>query len=239
MKIVISQPMYFPWVGMFEQIALADAYVHYSDVQFSKGSFSNRVQIKTVTGSKWLTIPLGEFKLGQLINQVLINNQSDWREQHRRLLTENYHQSPYFNDMMNIVNTVLSNDSKTISEISEASIASVCDYYRLNLQCKFLHSSKFDKTSSGSQRVLDIVREIGGTEYITGHGAKNYLDHKSFEQEGIRISYINYLKKPYKQLHGTFTPFVTILDLIANLGPEGRSFICSGTVSWKDFLANE
>ncbi len=26
--------------------------------------------------------------------------------------------------------------------------------------------------------------------------------------------------------------------LLPNLGPEGRSYICSGTVSWKEFLTN-
>ena len=36
MNVVISQPMLFPWVGMLEQVRLADSYVHYSDVQFSK-----------------------------------------------------------------------------------------------------------------------------------------------------------------------------------------------------------
>ena len=50
MKVVISQPMLFPWVGMLEQIMLADVFVHYADVQFSKGSFTNRVQIKDSTG---------------------------------------------------------------------------------------------------------------------------------------------------------------------------------------------
>jgi hypothetical protein len=39
--VVISQPMFFPWVGMLEQLKLADTYVHYDDVQFEKGSFSN------------------------------------------------------------------------------------------------------------------------------------------------------------------------------------------------------
>ncbi|MBC8123824.1 MAG: WbqC family protein, partial [Gemmatimonadaceae bacterium] len=56
--VVISQPMLFPWIGMFEQICLADVYVHYDDVQFSKGSFSNRVQVKSASGSKWITVPL-------------------------------------------------------------------------------------------------------------------------------------------------------------------------------------
>ena len=43
MKVVITQPMLFPWVGLLEQIMLADVLVNYADVQFSKGSFTNRV----------------------------------------------------------------------------------------------------------------------------------------------------------------------------------------------------
>ena len=47
-KIVISQPMLFPWIGIFEQIKLSDVYVHYDDAQLPQGrSFINRVQIKT------------------------------------------------------------------------------------------------------------------------------------------------------------------------------------------------
>ena len=57
--VVISQPMFFPWVGIFEQIRLADIFVHFDDVQLPWGSsFINRVQIKTKDGIKWLTIPI-------------------------------------------------------------------------------------------------------------------------------------------------------------------------------------
>ena len=75
MKAVISQPMYFPWVGMFEQVRLCDIFVYYNDVQFSKGSFTNRVQIKAPNneGFKWLTVPLKDLKLGSLINKTYIN----------------------------------------------------------------------------------------------------------------------------------------------------------------------
>src|SRR5580698_9395062 len=50
--------MYFPWPGFFELIACADTYVHLDDAQFSKGSFTNRIQLKTAGGSAWMTIPL-------------------------------------------------------------------------------------------------------------------------------------------------------------------------------------
>lgn len=46
MKVVISQSMFFPGWVLLEQLKLADLYVFYDDVQFSKGSFTNRVQVK-------------------------------------------------------------------------------------------------------------------------------------------------------------------------------------------------
>ena len=63
MKVVITQPMFFPWAGLLEQLRMADIIVYYDDVQFSKGSFTNRVQIKTPFGKKWLTVPLKNFSL--------------------------------------------------------------------------------------------------------------------------------------------------------------------------------
>lgn len=95
MQVVISQSMYFPWVGFLEQLRLADVFVVYDDVQFSKGSFTNRVQIKTSTGSRWMTVPLQNFHLGQQIDQVRLDDRRDWRGQHRDMLRKAYHQAPF------------------------------------------------------------------------------------------------------------------------------------------------
>src|SRR5882672_1775792 len=91
--VVISQPMFFPWVGMLEQLQAADVYVHYDDVQFSKGSFTNRVQVKTATGVKWLTVPLEDVHLGQLIKDVRVDSRRDWRKSHLSLLDQAYPQA--------------------------------------------------------------------------------------------------------------------------------------------------
>ncbi|MFT7595258.1 MAG: hypothetical protein ACI8R4_002586 [Paracoccaceae bacterium] len=45
-RVVISQPMYFPWAGFLAQLALADVRIWLDDAQFSNGSFTNRVQVK-------------------------------------------------------------------------------------------------------------------------------------------------------------------------------------------------
>ena len=239
MKVVISQPMFFPWVGMFEQIALADVYVHYSDVQFSKGSFTNRVQIKTEKGSHWLTVPLGKVSLGQRINEVRIDDTRAWRADHIRMLLASYGEAPCVDEMMSLVRGVYTRNYETIAELSEASLSAVCDYFDLLRGRRFVHIDALSIPGASSRRVLDVVHAVGGTEYITGHGARNYLDHALFARERVSVSYMDYRKVPYEQLHGAFTPFVSILDLIANKGKAGRSLICSGTRDWKEFVEHE
>jgi hypothetical protein len=91
--------------------------------------------------------------------------------------------------------------------------------------------------SSSSARVLETVQRCNGDVYITGHGAKDYLDHELFERNSIRVEYMDYQRTPYPQLHGEFDPHVTILDLIANLGRAGRDYIHSPTKYWKEFVS--
>ena len=74
--------MFFAWVGMLEQIKLCDEYVFYNDVQFSKGSFVNRVQLKLPEGSRWMTVPIQKFSLGQRIIELQPHNGIEWQSQH-------------------------------------------------------------------------------------------------------------------------------------------------------------
>jgi hypothetical protein len=238
MKIVISQPMYFPWVGMFEQIRLCDIYVHYDDVQFSKGSFTNRVQIKTNSpqGFNWLTVPLKNLKLGATINEIEIDYRRNWQHQHIELLKQAYRNAPYQEDMLALVSHLFELQITTICELSKSSIELITDYFDLTKNKSFYVSSKLDISGSSSDRVYQIVKYFNGTRYITGHGARNYLDHSLFERNGIKVEYMDYLRLPYAQQHGDFNPHVSILDLIANVGKQGKEYMQSSTKYWKEFL---
>lgn len=236
MKVAISQPMFFPWVGMFEQIRLADTYVHYGDVQFSKGSFTNRVQIKTAQGIKWLTVPLQDVSLGQSIDDVRINARIDWRVRHMDMLKQAYAEAPYRKDMLALVESVYQYQGDSIGMLSRLSMEACCNYFGLDAGRRYIDVRQLGIGGSSSQRVFDIVMALGGSNYITGLGARNYLDHQLFEDAGIAVEYMDYQKSPYPQLHGEFTPYVSILDLIANVGKDGVNWIHSGTINWQDFV---
>jgi hypothetical protein len=236
-RVVISQPMFFPWIGLFEQVRLADVYVHYDDVQFSKGHFVNRVQVKTARGSRWLTVPLKQLHLGQRINEVCLDEAQRWRPRHLELLSRAYSAAPFVDAMLDLVREVYERRADNLADLAIASMEAVCRFLGLADQTEVLRSSALRVPGASTRRILDIVQHVGGDFYITGHGARNYLDHDLFEANGIRVEYIDYQKHPYPQLHGEFTPFVSILDLIANIGTAGRDVLVSPTVYWRDFLA--
>lgn len=236
--IVVSQPMYFPWVGMLEQIQLCDTYVYYDDVQFTRGFF-NRVQIKTSHGIRWLTVPLQKWKRGQLINEVRIDNSDDWKTHHRQQLQQAYASAPFRQDMLALVDDVFARDYEWIGELAQASTDALVRYFpAIGLDKPFLVSSKLDVDGSSSERLINICAALHGKTYLTGHGAKNYLAHESFEQHGIDVAYIDYELDAYPQAHGDFTPYVSALDLIAHLGQAGVAHIRGKASPWRDFLAH-
>lgn len=236
--IVISQPMYFPWPGMLEQIQLCDVFVDYNDAQFSKGSFSNRVQIKTEHGIRWLTVPLKNVRLGQLICDTEIDQAKNWQRAHLDQLKNAYRKAPFKRDVLDLVTQVFDQSHHYLGELSSASMNALLDYLpSIKTNTGFVDSSSLNVDGVSTERVINICAALEGCSYLTGHGARHYLNHEAFERQGMGVGYIEYGLQPYPQLHGAFTPYVSTLDLIANCGVEGNNFIGGAAIPWREFLS--
>ncbi|WP_082819152.1 WbqC family protein [Cupriavidus nantongensis] len=234
--VVISQPMYFPWVGMLEQIRLCDTYVFYDDVQFARG-FLNRVQVKTRDGVRWLTVPLRNRRRGSLICELELDDSENWRARHRDILRQAYAGTPFLQDMLDLVDDVFGAPTPTLASLGKRSTLALARYFGLDAQTTFLDASALGVPGHSSARLLALCRQQGAARYVTGHGARRYLDHGIFDAAGIAVEYMRYQLDPYPQCHGPFTPYVSALDLVANCGPGGRARICSGTEAWRTACA--
>lgn len=231
--VVISQPMLFPWPGFFEQFALADSYIHLDDAQFSKGSFTNRIQVKLADGRRWMTIPLsGKGSFQRIADLSAID--AAWKQAHRDLLRQSLRGAPFLADALSIMDEAYGNQQ--VCDILKASIELPAAYMGLGSTLKICDSSSLGVEGQSSQRVLNLVKAVGGTRYVTGHGAANYLDHEAFETVGIGVDYMDYSLTSWPQGTGSFTPYVTILDLIAHTGAQARTYLRPGTISWQSFL---
>lgn len=234
--VVITQPMLFPWPGFFEQLMLADSYIYLDDAQFSKGSFTNRIQLLHGNDRIWMTIPLAGKGSFQTISDLTAAG-DDWKSSHRAMLRQSLRGTPHLNDALSILDAVYVHTS--LLDLLIASIEEPARYMGIGQDRMIARASTLGVGGISWQRVLDLVLVAGGDRYLTGHGAANYLDHAAFEKAGVRVAYMDYSLTRWPQPGNSFTPYVSILDLIARTGADARKHLRPATTSWQDFLNPE
>ena len=231
--VVVLQPQFFPWRGVFEQVRLADEFVHFDDVQLPQGrSFTNRVQLKTPSGPQWMTVPLSRAASRAPIADVEIDYSTDWRAKHARMLQMNYARAPFARTAAAILEDVYAERPRTIADLDIAAVERCAR--ELGLRASFSRASSTPVEGVKSERLVALMRPRNATTYVTGRGALDYLDEAAFASAGIEVRVMEYRRTPYPQLHGDFDPHVSILDTIANLGPDAAAALDSPAIPWED-----
>ena len=223
-KVAILQSNYIPWKGYFDMIAAVDEIILYDDMQYTKRDWRNRNQIKTPQGVQWLTVPVKtKGKFDQLIRETEIDG-DDWREQHWKSLSANYRKAPHFAEVAKVIEPLYQTTFRTISELNRAFIEAICGY--LGITTKISNSWDYQLIEGKTERLVDLCRQAGATEYISGPSAMGYIQPQFFEEAGIKLSWFDYQGYPeYPQLWGEFTHNVSILDLIFNCGKDAPNFM--------------
>ena len=234
---VISQSMYFPWIGLFDQIRLADAFIFYDDVQLTRG-FYNRVQVVQANGTNFITVPLAKKKQKQLIQDTEISQNECWHASHKSKLEESFSAAPYNEEALKIFEKVINKNDKGLADLNKNSIMEVTKYLSLENSTSFKSSSEMFAVGTSSERLLDLCKKSECDIYLTGHGALNYLDHNLFERNSIEVFYIKYEFTPYETSLRDYTPYVTCLDAIAHLGAKTVKSMKSTMVHWSDAIIN-
>lgn len=239
MIVAINQPCYLPWRGFFALMKTADVFVFYDDVQFTSNtsrSFAARVQLKTAGGRRWLTVPVrksGHF--GQHINEVRIAEDGRWRARHCDSVRQALGGAPFAAAVEPVLATITDEGRQRLCALTVDTTRQLARM--LGIERRTLLSSEMNIGGAGSARVLAVCRALGATRYVTGRGALDYLEHEAFEAAGIVVEYMDYDLTRYPQLHGEFEPYVTVLDVLANTGPEAASLVGGVTVPWREMVA--
>lgn len=224
-SIVILQSNYIPWRGYFDLLNYADEFVIYDEVQYTKNDWRNRNRVISPNGAVWLTIPV-KYKFGQRINETVVAD-PNWGRKHWEVLHQYYKKAPFFMLYKNIFEEIyLGFDGESISEINLIFIRAICRI--LGINTRISSSIEYSSVQGKTARLVDICRQLGGSEYITGPAAKNYLDESLFVDRGINVKYMNYSGYPeYSQCASTFDGAVSILDLVFNVGDQATNFMKS------------
>ena len=229
--VAMVQSSYIPWKGYFDMIRMADLFVFYDDVQFTKEDWRNRNRIKTKDGLKWLTVPCGAPR-GQRICDVELTS-SYWQRKHWEMIRHNYASAPCFEQWREFFEErYLRRTWRTLSEMNQTLIRDIASDV-LGANTDFADSRDYvaPLDRQREERWIPILGQIGAERFIVGPSARNYLGAEGqarVRDAGIELVWMDYSDYPeYEQLHPPFEHRVSIVDLVLTHGTGATRYMKS------------
>ena len=195
---------FFPPIEFFHIAIKSDLLLIEATENYQKQSYRNRCNILTANGILPLVIPICHTHSKTAIQEVRLDYKTDWQRKHWRAIESAYNGSPYFQYY-----------ADSFLSFFEKKHTFLLDYNMEILQiiCK----------------LLEIKPKIIYTEdYV-----KNYEEMKDYRQcihpkRNEEESYLLRISSPYSQVFDYkfgFTPNLSIIDLIFNMGNESGSYL--------------
>lgn len=219
MRLGAIQSNYVPFRGYFDFIASCDIFVFHDCVQYTKQDWRNRNKVKLADGLHWITVPVKDHPTETPINEIEIAGAA-WREHHKGQLEASFAKSHYREDALELWD---SERHTMLSKLNQSLTRSICDY--LDIRTTLMDSKDLYLTGTKTDRLIQMCKALGADVYLSGPAAKAYLDERKMAEAGIKVEWKHYDYSPYPQPWGAFEGAVTVLDLIANVGPDASQHI--------------
>lgn len=213
----IHQPDFLPYLGYFYKMSRSDVFVFLDDAQYSKGDRHEYNEIAKPDGTRVrIKVPI-QYHFPCSMTEVRIKGQ-EWFRKFLDLL-ETCYPDTHGIELIESVDVIR---RLTMAEASLAEMnlsVNMRIARRFGINCVIHSSSTLGIESKSNQRLIDICKAVGADTYLSGTGARAYLDEQLFRQNGIKVIYSDYEPVPYpQQVRGDFVPNLSVIDFIINNG---------------------
>ena len=173
--VVIHQPDFMSYLGFFHRLLHADLFIVLDNVQFvsnSSKAWTNRDKIKTQKGDQWLTVSVNKAPLNTNINEITINYNVDWQNKNLELLQQNYRKADFFDEIFPKIEALYSTRHEKLFDFNMKSIEMLNSFFDIRIDIVF--SSDLKTTKTKSERLVELLKQVNATHYLSGIGAKDY-----------------------------------------------------------------
>ncbi len=228
MKVAIHQPHYFPWLGYLNKMASVDEFIILDEVQLSDSTNMCRNRFLTKSGKeRYLTVSFEKKDyMKKRFCDVKLNKEVNWQQDHKNFLIDTYGKLPSFDEVWQEISHIFEESYETVYEVSMDSIFALRKL--LDIRTPLMYQSAIDycKEAKKNDLVLSLCEAVHAKSYLSGNGARNYMQVDSFVKKGIIVEFQEFSHPCYPQAFSSvFIPNLSSLDLLFNCGIEMSRYI--------------
>jgi hypothetical protein len=213
MKLAIMQPYFLPYIGYFQLIAAADAFVVYDNIKYTKKGWINRNRMLKNGQDLMFSVPLKsdsdardicQRELAESFNTEKLLNQFDGA----------YRCAPYFAQTFPLIEQIVNYSETNLFRFLHHSIVSTCVH--LGIATKIVISSDIaiDHALKSVDKVLALCNALGASSYVNAIGGMDLYSKDEFQRRGIELKFIKSTAFEYPQYGGAFVPWLSIIDVL-------------------------
>lgn len=225
MVVTTHQPIFLPWPGFFYKALRADVLVLLDQVQFPKGrGWMHRNRVKSDQGDHWLRVPVWKAGRGlQIIKDVEICNERDWRTRHLRSVRELYANAPYLHSHLPALDDIYARHHRFLLAFNMDLIRYL--WRALEMPGALRLQSELAVTGSGTDLLANVCDAMKAETYLAPTASEKYLDQQQLRDRKIELVLVKFHPPVYPQLWGAFRYNLSTLDLLLNCGPKARDIV--------------
>ena len=203
--VAVMQPYFFPYAGYYRLLAAADIFVIYDCVQFPRRGYVHRGNVPGPNGEiEWLTLPLARQPRDTLICDL------EFALHGRAELDRRLAQYPWFKAANSAaaqrLRSHLRDPLGSVIDFLEAGLRLTTEL--LDFDARIIRSSQLAVPVhlSGEERVIAIVKAVGGHHYINAPGGRALYHAERFNADGVTLNFLPPYEGPYRtMLHDLMT----------------------------------
>jgi hypothetical protein len=227
MRLAVLQSNYIPWKGYFDLMAMADLFIVYDSVHYTKNDWRNRNILPTPSGPTWLTIPVVTAgRSDQRIHDAVIGDRR-WARKHWQTVSQLLARRPSFASYRDVWESWWQ-EAESFELLHDVNVHFLRGLAgQLGAATPIVddrHYRLAEDTPTG--KLVQLCQAVRADRYATGPSGVNYLDLHRFDVAGIAVDVIDYSAYPtYPQTTSEFEHGVSVIDLLASEGASARDHL--------------
>lgn len=212
--VAIMQPYFFPYIGYFQLISASDVFVLHDDVQYIKGGWVNRNRILLHGQDRMITLPVQKAPHDNPIKSRTYVPGKQASTGILNLIKEAYAKAPQYDQVRPMVDELLAFEDTNVARFNENAIRQICEFVGIRTRIVVSSSLVKDDSLTGQDRVVDICRRLGATDYINPIGGTALYRDEVFRACGVALHFLMTNGDRYQQYGDVWVPSLSILDML-------------------------
>ena len=193
------QPYFFPYLGYFRLFASVDLFVIYDCVQFPRRGWVHRNRVLFDSRLEWITLPIQKSPQSTKIYQLQFQqNSAQWYLN----LIHKIGRCSFANGGENFPGRDILMPSGEVVDYLEKTLVWSCE--ALEISTQMVRSSMFnlDECYRGQDRILELCRVVGATEYLNLPGGLELYDQEAFKSANVELAFLPVFEGSHESLLG-------------------------------------